>query len=270
MRTILYDYHVHSLISPDSNATMESMCEQAIRLGLKELAFTEHYEYQDLGEKNAGYFSAERLALYERTLNKCKRAYENQLYIARAAELGQPHLELGHSRLLIKEMHFDFILGSVHQNDYGHIDKIDITEGNYLSVIENYYRHLLWLSQVGDFDCLAHLDMVKRHTSRRGLPDAHEQFRPIMEKILNTIIERGRGIELNVSGIRQAPKESMPGLDLLKYYREHGGEIITAGSDAHSPKDIASNFSQAYDLLTEAGFRYITTFRERKPSFHKL
>ena len=35
-----------------------------------------------------------------------------------------------------------------------------------------------------------------------------------------------------------------------------GGEIITIGSDAHSPKQVARNFKQAEELLKEAGFRY--------------
>lgn len=49
-----------------------------------------------------------------------------------------------------------------------------------------------------------------------------------------------------------------------------GGEIITIGSDAHIPKNIATDFSRAEEILIECGFRYYTIFEHRKPRFEKL
>ena len=46
-----------------------------------------------------------------------------------------------------------------------------------------------------------------------------------------------------------------------------GGEIITIGSDAHIPKNIATDFKE---ILIECGFRYYTIFEHRKPRFEKL
>ena len=62
----------------------------------------------------------------------------------------------------------------------------------------------------------------------------------------------------------------MPHTDILKRYRELGGEIITIGADAHTPEHVAYSFDQVPSILSEAGFRYYSVFKERKPIFLPL
>jgi len=56
----------------------------------------------------------------------------------------------------------------------------------------------------------------------------------------------------------------------LKRYRELGGEILTTGSDAHKPQDMAFAFDIIVDLLKDCGFSYYTLFHQRKPEFIRL
>ncbi len=265
MNTIKHDYHMHSDISPDSNAPMMSMCEKAVELGLKEIAFTEHFEYMDMGRDNSQYSSPARLKRYEDNLAKCREKFKNQLFIARAVEIGSPHLEFGRSRALIKEMNYDYVLSSVHKMDEGSLTHLVFTEENHFDLIESYYQHLLWMVQLCDYDCIAHFDMVKRHTCSQGISDERQKFWPIIEKILRTLISRGGGIEINTSGLRQSPKDTMPGLDILNLYHGLGGHIVTIGADAHRPEDIADGFDTAAQYLAEAGFSHYTIFHNRKP-----
>ena len=62
----------------------------------------------------------------------------------------------------------------------------------------------------------------------------------------------------------------MPGADILRLYRRLGGEIITLGSDAHRPEDVAASSASGQELLRECGFRYFTTFTGGKPEFKEL
>lgn len=62
----------------------------------------------------------------------------------------------------------------------------------------------------------------------------------------------------------------LPSRDILELYKQMGGEIITVGSDAHRPERVGDRIDEAYDLLKDIGFNYVTTFKERKPEFHKL
>ena len=61
-----------------------------------------------------------------------------------------------------------------------------------------------------------------------------------------------------------------PGLRLLKLYKELGGEILTIGSDAHRAADVGADWGEAADIAVQAGFRYLASFENRKPVFHKL
>ena len=40
-----YDYHMHSSFSEDSITPMEDMIKKSIELGIKEICFTEHIDY---------------------------------------------------------------------------------------------------------------------------------------------------------------------------------------------------------------------------------
>lgn len=40
----MYDFHMHSSFSADCEAPMEDMIQEAIKKGLKEIAFTEHLD----------------------------------------------------------------------------------------------------------------------------------------------------------------------------------------------------------------------------------
>ena len=46
-----YDFHVHSDFSSDSQAPMEAMIQEGIRLGLPGICFTEHMDLDFPGEK---------------------------------------------------------------------------------------------------------------------------------------------------------------------------------------------------------------------------
>ena len=50
----------------------------------------------------------------------------------------------------------------------------------------------------------------------------------------------------------------------------YSGEIITIGSDAHTPDKIGYSFDKASDILTECGFKYYTIFEGRVPEYIKL
>ena len=49
-----------------------------------------------------------------------------------------------------------------------------------------------------------------------------------------------------------------------------GGEIITVGSDAHTPDQVFFRIREAYDLLKSCGFRYVSEFRKRQCEFIPL
>ena len=90
-------------------------------------------------------------------------------------------------------------------------------------------------------------------------------YKEIIQEILKEAIKRGIGIELNTSGFRNDVKEPYPSIDILKMYKNLGGEILTIGSDSHSIDFIGENFYDGVDILKSIGFKYIFKYEKRRP-----
>ena len=59
-------------------------------------------------------------------------------------------------------------------------------------------------------------------------------------------------------------------MDILKLYRELGGEIITIGSDSHKAEHLGAYIKEAGHLLKELGFQYFCTYEKQQPVFYGL
>ena len=230
------DYHVHSSISPDGKASMQEMCEAAVEKGLEKVVFTEHYECYRLGVRSK-YFNREYLERYFKELEKNRERFAGKLEIGAGIELGQPHLDMQEA-LMVTSYPFDYILGSVHKLGNVDLGWIRFTENNRLTLTETYFREVEALSAEGIYDCIGHLDYVKKHCARCGVPYEKERYQGIIERILRNVIARGKGIEINTSCLGSGPDETMPDTEVLQMYKDLGGTIVTFGSDAHVPERV--------------------------------
>lgn len=127
-----------------------------------------------------------------------------------------------------------------------------------------YFAESLRAAQSGLGDVLGHLDLVKRYGVRQYGPLDPVVFEEEIREILRAAAHSGMGLEINTSGLRQSPGEPYPALTVLGWFRELGGEILTAGSDAHHADDLGGGITEALAMAKEAGFRAIATFEERR------
>lgn len=261
----LFDYHIHSDFSADCSTPMEKTIEHAIEIGLQEICFTEHidYDYPDPTIR----FDLD-LVSYEQKIREMQNKYAGQITIRKGIEIGvQPYL-LPKYNALLKDNCFDFIICSMHTTE-----KKDLHSGSFFSgkpvnlAYEMYYNELLeCISNFDSFNVIGHIDLVKRYKKQTTVDDFHD----IIEEIFQKIIPEGKGIELNTSGFRYGINSGMPSEDILKLYKESGGEIITLGSDSHTESTLAYNFNTSLALLHSIGFKYIATFSGQVPTFHKI
>ena len=82
--------------------------------------------------------------------------------------------------------------------------------------------------------------------------------------VLHNCIDRGIALDLNTQGLRNRCQLLTPGVEILTWYRDMGGERVTLGSDAHKPDDIAANFDLAIEAMQAAGLKYVTQFAQRE------
>ena len=126
------------------------------------------------------------------------------------------------------------------------------------------------LDQVKDFDVLGHLDYVVRYGRNQALEYSYQAFSDEIDEILKKLINMGKGIEMNMGGFKYGLGFCNPHPDVIRRYRELGGEIITVGADAHKPEHVAFDFEKAGDILRNCGFRYYAEYRNRKPIFRQV
>lgn len=106
------DYHLHSKFSHDGKSTMEEHIKNAIKIGLNQICFTEHYDIYD-GLKN-NTLQTINVKNYVENFQKYKEAYKNQIDLKLGIEIGlQPDLKETISQM-VKQYPFDFIIGSSH------------------------------------------------------------------------------------------------------------------------------------------------------------
>ena len=280
-KTILSDSHIHSDFSADSFSPMEDMADKACRLGLSSICFTEHMDY-DFPPEDGREFVFD-IPKYLKRIAVLREKYNN-LKIRQGIELGLKPMLAPRLNKLTSNYPFDFVIGSTHLVDEKDPYYISFWDGiSEKQGICSYYEitHKNILSDT-DFDVYGHIDYILRYTPamRQLVKDNKDTEQYYDECILNTgeiiseilkkLIENGKGIEVNSSGLKYGLGYPHPHTWILKRYRELGGEIITIGSDAHSPDYIAYSFNDIYKILLDCGFSYYTIYEDRKPCFIKL
>lgn len=267
------DFHLHSSHSGDSDAPMQDMILKGIERGLTHICFTEHmdYDFPVCDECPEGTFILNTDSyLYD--LIRHRERYEKQIAIRFGVELGlQPHL-FGKNAQLVRNYDWDFIIGSSHVVNGRDPYYPAFYEGrSEESAYREYFESILAnLKKFTNFDVYGHLDYVVRYGPNKAANYSYAKYADVIDEILRTLIENEKGIELNTGGFAKGSAEPNPCSDIIRRYRELGGEIITVGSDAHTPSAVASNLDKATEILLACGFKYYTVFEHRVAEYKKL
>ncbi|MCR5083024.1 MAG: histidinol-phosphatase HisJ family protein [Parasporobacterium sp.] len=264
-----FDCHNHTRFSADSEANPEDMLKKAIERGVTRYCFTDHqdfdFPYEDLK------FDVDAKEYFD-TLLPIKKKYADKIEVNIGIELGLENHLWDRLDEYAKSADFDFVIGSMHLLDrkdpyypefFEGKDEVDLFRRFFESTYEN-------IKGFKNFDVLGHLDYVVRYAPTKNENYSYNKFSDIIDAILKELIESGRGIEINSSGFRRGLGEPHPCFEVVKRYKELGGEIITTGSDAHVKEDVARDFDKIYALIKEAGFNYICAFNKRKADFFKI
>lgn len=253
-RDLPLDAHLHTDRSADSDVPLDVYAAAAVGRGIAELAITDHIDFDPRGPNHAP-DSAER----ERTVRAAAERWgplgvairfglEVSFESARQAEIRE-HLA-GHR--------YDFVIGSVHvgpDSPYAAGRVAAWVVGRSLDeVVAPYFAEVGAAVRSGLFDALGHLDFVKRYLVPHVSPAALAERLDLYDPILRALVEAGTALEVNTSGLRQAPRETYPAPAVVARFRELGGRRVTAGSDAHRADWFAHGLEAGYRVAAEAGF----------------
>lgn len=258
------DYHVHTDFSPDSSFLMEDCINYAINIGIDEICFTEHIDY--------GYPSAMQCSLpeYYKEFCRLKPLYKDIINLKFGIEFGAQAHHKSYFDNIAEKYPFDFALLSFHQIEDKEIWNWDFQQGKTWDEYNRiYFEEMLNTVRVfNNYSVLAHMDLMRRYDKNGEYPFAKVKY--LIEEIFSTIIENGKGIEINTSSFRYRLNDLMPETNILKLYHEMGGEIITIGSDSHCEHHLYRHVDEVREILKTLGYKYFCTFDKMQPKFHEL
>lgn len=267
----LSDCHLHTHFSSDSDNPPENVIKQAIALGLKSICFTDHNDFDYPLEDGKVVFDLD-LKSYIDTITRLKEKYSHNITINVGVEQGLMPSVADRVNAYDKDCQLDFIIGSSHLV-YGNDPYYDDFWENVSvkdSIISYYQCVIDSIKTCDNFDVYGHLDYIIRYAPGKDTDYNWMDYYDYIDTALRILIEKGKGIEINTASLKYGLKYPNPCPDILKRYRELGGEIITTGSDAHQTEYVAHRFDVIEDMLKGAGFGYYTVFERRKPVFIKL
>ena len=261
----MFDYHLHSSVSFDSRCPAARIVQAAERAGLREICFTDHYDFNDDPQQQHDVFS----------LDVYRAAYDTvsseTVAIRRGVEFGLTPWNGAELSALLAENAFDFVIGSVHYaGGYDPYCAEYWVQNADTDGFERYLQQTLTCVKAqNNFDVLGHLNYVcKSVYNPTRLPLRYHDYRDLCDEILKQLVQNGNGMEINTSGVDRVG-EVLPSAAFIKRFRELGGEIITVGSDAHDETRVGQYIDDALCIAKDV-FGYVCTFQNRQPIFHKL
>ena len=262
----MQDYHMHTYFSADGLMSMDEACRQAVKMGLTEIAFTEHVDFDpsDLG------YEFLKFDAYTEAITNARQCFADKLKITQGLEIGIQSYFAEEMQAYLSDKSVDFVIGSIHM-----VDRYDLYSGEYFidrdeaECIQGYIKETTEaVNNCRGFDILGHLDLVTRFTKyfqKIEYPD----YATSMEKLFKALIRREIGIEINTSGLRHG-EFTNPAPHILRQYYELGGRLLTLGSDAHKTENIAYGFAHMTRLAIEIGFKEYYVYENRHPQAFPL
>jgi len=246
LRRGIVDYHVHSNQSCDGKSSISEMCQKAIELGIEEIGFSEHVDFEPK-DWGFGYFNYDR---YTSGIKNAKESLGNRLVIRKGVEIDYQRFFEDDIREWLQNKKFDFIIGSVHYLDHEIIGGQLIGRKDLRRIYNDYFSEVTHSIQSGLFDVVGHFDLVARYVDSRRSElknfDHHERIRTILEEVMRNKIY----LEINSKGLREEYGDTMPSRKIVDRFIENGGKLISIGSDAHSTEEIGSGIREILLFLT--------------------
>lgn len=244
--------------------------EGAIKNGVSVIAITDHCDIDCL---ETGFYPEYKEIEARAAFDKAAEKYSSSLTAVFGMEFGQPHLREASVRRMIRQRDIRFVISSVHNlenvPDFIFMNYSEMPDPLIRDLFRRYISELCRAAAFEEAHTLAHIAYPLRYIRRDGKDLNVMDFREEYSELFRIMIDHGIALELNTSGIRKGG-ETIPCDNLLRFYRECGGTLVSCGSDAHAPSDVGCDVLTGMKMLSAAGFKYITVPGKIAPVQEKL
>lgn len=207
------DMHLHTKYSDGKN-TMEEMVLEAIKLGIKKIAFTDHV-----------WKSSPWIETYLSEIKSLRKKYKGRIEIISGVEAKVIDLEGNIDFDSNYRKKIDYILASYHRIPLGnnlYIGRKEIKENPEIA-LKKWEQSIIRVLMNENVNGIAHLDAVFK---RSGI----EVPISIMKRVLDIAKKNNKIIEYNI-------KYDVPNSEVLDYIKSND-ILLSIGSDSHSVEEL--------------------------------
>lgn len=272
----MIDYHIHTSHSPDAEGTILEYCDQALKLGLKEICFTNHAEMDPVRPDNILRFDGREEPLTNLALKRLQKeiAAARDTYASKGLTV-KSGIEIGYfsgmeKRLaeMIAGIEYDFLMGSIHCLNHACIDssreyKRYFSEHAARDLLDEYYTEILKLAESRLFDALGHIDVYKKYGIKFYGPDIDYLPKDLLAAIFDALRRNEISLEINAAGLRRID-QFYPSRKIMELARDRNVERLTVGSDCHKVEDLGKGVKEAIEYAKSFGFSRVLAFEKRK------
>ena len=251
----MFDQHVHSSFSFDSNEDLENYINVSNN---SDIITTEHLDFENpiINYKDS---SIDYLK-YVGQIKNLNKKYSNKFFLG--IEIGYTPDSEKRIEDFLKDKNFNLKLLSIHQNgnyDYMCVNKKLIS----LEVlIQEYFEQMIQaLESSIEFNVLAHFEYGLRMIDI-SVTDFDNLASVFLNKIIELIVKKEIAFEVNTKSMYKYKKENLYNYMIEKYIGE-GGRLFTLGSDAHNIKEYAYKFDEAKNFLLSKNIKEIILFKDK-------
>lgn len=251
----MFDQHVHSNFSFDSNETLENYINVSNN---NDIIMTEHLDFANpiinYEDSLIDYLK------YIEEINSLNKKYSNKFFSG--IEIGYTQNSEKRIEDFLKDKNFNLKLLSIHQNgiyDFMCVNKKLVK----LEVLVKEYFELMIqaLESSIKFNVLAHFEYGLRMIDI-SVTEFDNLASIFLNKIVELIVKKEIVFEVNTKSMYKCKKENLYSYMIEKYLRK-GGRLFTLGSDAHNIKEYAYKFDEAKKFLLSKNIKEIILFKDK-------
>ena len=276
-RTKLFDQHLHSNHSFDSEADPRKAVLAGIDKNLLGMTFTEHFDTHPDEWDDCIYDDA----AYSDTIARLRDEFGSRIFIGKGIEVCYQPDKMDFILDFLSRHEFDLILLSVHWTDGRPIHERRVIEEwgaedatrRYLRTVAQAARRCRQLKNKHGrrcFDVLGHADFVKRYTARFLSQNCVDGYVDLLDEIAQACVAADLVPEINTSTIRGGLGEPMPGPSFVRCYAAAGGRAMSLGSDAHLADSVGADLEVAAATARQGNITALAFFQGRQPKLIPL